>query len=105
MNKEETKQQLKDIEELMIHVDKPHRIEALHAIHKQVEPLNFWTVFHRWWNTIENPSDYIDHINDMFEYDEWGYNFDMLQDQSQYLSIFGLCFIDGGILLRIQATI
>ena len=83
MNKEETKQQLKDIEELMIHVDKPHRIEALHAIHKQVSPLNFWTVFHRWWNTIENPSDYIDHINDMFEYDEWGYNYDMLQDQSR----------------------
>jgi len=83
MNKEETKQQLKDIEELMIHVDKPHRIEALHAIHKQVAPLNFWTVFHRWWNTIENPSDYIDHINDMFEYDEWGYNYDMLQDQSR----------------------
>ena len=83
MNKEETKQQLKDIEELMIHVDKPYRIEALHAIHKQVTPLNFWTVFHRWWNTIENPSDYIDHINDMFEYDEWGYNYDMLQDQSR----------------------
>jgi len=83
MNKEETKQQLKDIEELMIHVDKPYRIEALHAIHKQVAPLNFWTVFHRWWNTIENPSDYIDHINDMFEYDEWGYNYDMLQDQSR----------------------
>ena len=83
MNKEETKQQLKDIEELMIHVDKPYRIEALHALHKQVVPLNFWTVFHRWWNTIENPSDYIDHINDMFEYDEWGYNYDMLQDQSR----------------------
>jgi hypothetical protein len=75
--------QLQDLEEIMLYVDKPYRIEALHALHYEVEPENFWTLFHRYWNSVENPSDFIDLINSMFEYDDYGFNYDMLQDESR----------------------
>jgi len=83
MNKKEIKEQLADISELMLYVDKPYRIEALHALHYEVEPVNFWTMFHQHWNSVENPSDFTDMLHSMFEYDDYGFNFDMLQDESR----------------------
>lgn len=81
MNKQKIKEQLADISELMLYVDKPYRIEALHALYTEVEPVNFWTMFHQYWNSVENPSDFMPHINDMFEYDDMGFNYDMLQSE------------------------
>jgi len=81
MNKEKIKEQLADISELMLYVDKPYRIEALHALYSEVEPVNFWTMFHQYWNSVENPSDFMHLINDMFEYDDMGFNYDMLQSE------------------------
>ena len=83
MNKKEIKEQLADISELMLYVDKPYRIEALHALHYEVEPVNFWTMFHQHWNSVENPSDFTDMLHSMFEYDDYGFNYDMLQDESR----------------------
>ena len=83
MKEKEIKEQLADISELMLYVDKPYRIEALHALYTEVEPVNFWTMFHQHWNSVENPSDFMPHINDMFEYDDYGFNYDMLQDESR----------------------
>jgi len=83
MNKKEIKEQLADLSEIMLYVDKPYRIEALHALHYEVEPVNFWTMFHQHWNSVENPSDFTDMIHSMFEYDDYGFNFDMLQDESR----------------------
>tara|TARA_R100000995_G_scaffold68091_1_gene36760 strand:+ start:2924 stop:3895 length:972 start_codon:yes stop_codon:yes gene_type:complete len=83
MKEKEIKEQLADISELMLYVDKPYRIEALHALHYEVEPVNFWTMFHQHWNSVENPSDFTDMLHSMFEYDDYGFNYDMLQDESR----------------------
>ena len=60
--------QREDLDNLFLHIDKPYRVLALHAIHTEVEASNFWHLFHHWWNTIENPSDHLDKVLEMLDH-------------------------------------
>ena len=60
--------QREDLNNLFLHIDKPYRVLALHAIHTEVEASNFWHLFHYWWNSVENPSDHLDKVLEMLDH-------------------------------------
>lgn len=72
-----------DLDALFIHVDKPYRILALHAVHTEIFAENFWHLFHHWWTTVENPSEYIKYIEEMLCHNTAGLQQDLHFDESR----------------------